>query len=130
MPTSSQFLPMRCCHRPEYNMLLVEYKSLCSIHIPTNEATIPWKGWSNHETDQGLFDANFICDDIHSEWLSNIVLIKKDLGMWKMCLEYTYLYRACPKDSYPFPNKDKLVMGQFSMHPFTVGAPLSGLIHY
>lgn len=123
MTTSSQFLPTIYRHRPEYNMLLVEYQSLCSIHIPTNEAAIPWKGWSNHEIDQGLLDANFISDDIHSEWPSNIVLIKKDLGMWKMCLEYTYLYRACPKESYPFPNKDKLVLANFRCTPLVLVRP-------
>jgi hypothetical protein len=33
----------------------------------------------------------------------------KSNGKWRMCVDYTDLHGACPKDTYPLPNKDKLV---------------------
>ncbi|GAU47361.1 hypothetical protein TSUD_403640 [Trifolium subterraneum] len=33
----------------------------------------------------------------------------KSNGKWRMCVDYTDLNRACPKDAYPLPNIDKLV---------------------
>jgi hypothetical protein len=42
-------------------------------------------------------------------WLSNVVLVKKSNGKWRMCVDYIDLNRACPKDAYPLPNIDKLV---------------------
>ncbi|GKV18281.1 hypothetical protein SLEP1_g28686 [Rubroshorea leprosula] len=37
------------------------------------------------------------------------VLVKKANGKWRMCIDYTNLNQACPKDCYPMPNIDKLV---------------------
>jgi acyl-CoA-binding protein len=37
------------------------------------------------------------------------VLVKKANNKWRVCVNYTNLNRACPKDSYPLPNIDKLV---------------------
>ena len=41
--------------------------------------------------------------------MSNVVLVKKPNGTWRMCINFTDLNRACPKDSYPLPKIDKLV---------------------
>lgn len=38
-------------------------------------------------------------------------MVKKATGKWRMCVDYTDLNKACPKDAYPFPNIDKLVDG-------------------
>ncbi|GKV39077.1 hypothetical protein SLEP1_g46896 [Rubroshorea leprosula] len=37
------------------------------------------------------------------------VLVKKANGKWRMCIDYTNLNNACPKDCYPMPSIDKLV---------------------
>jgi len=37
------------------------------------------------------------------------VLVKKPNGTWRMCIDFTDLNRACPKDSYLLPKIDKLV---------------------
>ncbi|XP_015580961.1 uncharacterized protein LOC107262061 [Ricinus communis] len=34
---------------------------------------------------------------------------KEANGIWQMCVDFTDLNRACPKDSYPLPNNDQLV---------------------
>jgi len=36
-------------------------------------------------------------------------MVKKTNGKWRICTNYTDLNRACPKDSYPLPNIDRLV---------------------
>ncbi|XP_027166062.1 uncharacterized protein LOC113766031 [Coffea eugenioides] len=42
-------------------------------------------------------------------WLSNPVMVKKDVGGWRMCVDFTDLNKACPKDCYPLPRIDALV---------------------
>jgi len=37
------------------------------------------------------------------------VLVKKVSGRWRMCVNFTDLNKACPKDSYPLPDIDSLV---------------------
>jgi len=38
-----------------------------------------------------------------------VVLVKKASGKWRMCVDFTDLNKACPKDSYPLPSIDALV---------------------
>ena len=38
-----------------------------------------------------------------------MVLVKKSNGKWRMCVDFTDLNKACPKDSYPLPSIDALV---------------------
>ena len=45
----------------------------------------------------------------YPEWLANIVLVKKANGKWRMCVDFTDLNKACPKDSFPLPRIDQLV---------------------
>lgn len=34
-------------------------------------------------------------------WLSNVVLVPKSFGKWRMCVDFRDLNKACPKDCYP-----------------------------
>ena len=36
-------------------------------------------------------------------------MVKKTNGKWRMCVNFTDLNKACPKDSYPLPHIDQLV---------------------
>jgi len=56
-----------------------------------------------------LLSAGFIEEAQYTTWLSNVVLVKKANGKWRMCVEYTDLNKACPRDAYPLPNIDQLV---------------------
>ncbi|KAL0400436.1 UNVERIFIED_CONTAM: Pro-Pol polyprotein [Sesamum latifolium] len=44
-----------------------------------------------------------------SEWLSNMVLVPKPGGKWRMCIDFRDLNKACPKDYYLLPRNDQLV---------------------
>ncbi|GKV40302.1 hypothetical protein SLEP1_g47964 [Rubroshorea leprosula] len=56
-----------------------------------------------------LLQAGFVRRVDYCEWVANPVLVKKANGKWRMCIDYTNLNDACPKDCYPMPNIDKLV---------------------
>ena len=56
-----------------------------------------------------LLEAGFIREVYYSDWLANVVMVKKSNGKWRMCIDFTDLNRACPKDSYPLPWIDTLV---------------------
>ncbi|XP_057543932.1 uncharacterized protein LOC130823331 [Amaranthus tricolor] len=56
-----------------------------------------------------LLRAGFIKECQYSEWLSNVVLVKKPNSKWRMCVDFTDLNKACPKDDYPLPKIDRLV---------------------
>ena len=58
-----------------------------------------------------LLSVGFIEEAHFTTWLSNIVLVKKANGKWWMCVDYTHLNKACPRDAYPLPNIDRLVDG-------------------
>lgn len=42
-------------------------------------------------------------------WLSNVVLVPKHNGKWRMSVDFTDLNKATPKGLHPMPNIDKLV---------------------
>ena len=60
------------------------------------------------ETNQ-LLDVRFIREVTHLEWVANVVLVKKANGKYRICVDYTDLNKACPKDNYPLPIIDQLV---------------------
>jgi len=41
--------------------------------------------------------------------LANVVMVKKASKKWRMCIDFTDLNKACPKDSYPLSRVDVLV---------------------
>jgi hypothetical protein len=56
-----------------------------------------------------LLEAEFIMEVFHPTWLSNPVLVKKNNGKWRMCVDYTSLNKACPKVPFPLPRIDQIV---------------------
>jgi hypothetical protein len=42
-------------------------------------------------------------------WLANPVIVPKANGKLQMCIDYTSLNKACPKDPYPLPRIDQIV---------------------
>ena len=45
----------------------------------------------------------------YPEWLANVVLVKKGNRKWRLCIDFTDVNRACPKDSFPLPRINLIV---------------------
>ncbi|KAL0418959.1 UNVERIFIED_CONTAM: Transposon Ty3-G Gag-Pol polyprotein [Sesamum radiatum] len=58
---------------------------------------------------KGLLSARHIKEIQFPELLSNIVLVPKPGGKWRLCIDFRDLNKACPKDFYPLPRIDQLV---------------------
>jgi hypothetical protein len=56
-----------------------------------------------------LLQTGFIEEVHHPEWLANPVIIPKANGKLRMCIDYTNLNKACPKDPYPLSRIDQIV---------------------
>jgi hypothetical protein len=56
-----------------------------------------------------LLHAGFIKEVHHPVWLANPVIVPKANGKLRMCIDYTSLNKACPKDPYPLPRIDQIV---------------------
>lgn len=56
-----------------------------------------------------MLEAGFIKPIQFLTWLSNAVLVKKINVKWIMCVDYSNLNKACPKDFYPLLNIDQLI---------------------
>jgi hypothetical protein len=55
-----------------------------------------------------LLEANFIKPITYPTWLANVVMVQKKSGKWLMCIDFTSLNKACPKDNFPLPRIDKI----------------------
>ena len=56
-----------------------------------------------------LKQAEAIKEDFYFEWLANTVVVKKNSGKWRVCVDFSDLNKACPKDPFPMPKIDQLV---------------------
>ena len=62
----------------------------------------------NEEVER-LLAAGSIAKVRYPEWLANPIIVKKKNGKWRICVDYSDLNKACPKDIYPLPHIDRLV---------------------
>ena len=69
----------------------------------------PEKDNATKDEVQKLIIAKFIREVYYSDWLANVVMVKKANGKWRMCVNFTDLNKACPKDNYLLLRIDKLV---------------------
>ena len=53
-----------------------------------------------------LKHAGAIKEIFYPEWLTNTVVVKKESGKWRVCMDFTDLNKACPKDHFPMPRID------------------------
>ena len=58
---------------------------------------------------QKLTTAKFIQEVYYLDWLANVVMVKKANGKWRICMDFTNLNKAYPKDGYPLPRINQLV---------------------
>ena len=69
----------------------------------------PERNAAINEEVQKLIDNGFVREVHYPDWLANVVIVKKKNGKWRVCIDFTDLNKACPKDSFPLPHIDMLV---------------------
>ncbi|KAI5329272.1 hypothetical protein L3X38_028669 [Prunus dulcis] len=95
--------PQIICHRLHVNPAIKPVAQKRRNFAPERVAII------EAEIDK-LLAAGFIQEISYAEWLAKVVLVaKKDKGLWRVCVDYTNLNKACPKDNFPLPRIDQLV---------------------
>ena len=56
-----------------------------------------------------LIKAGFIKEVRYQDWLANIVIVKEKNGKWGVCINFSDLNKAYPKDNFLLPHIDHLV---------------------
>jgi len=69
----------------------------------------PEKNQATQEEVKKLQKAAFINEVKYPDWLANVVMVKKKNNKWRMCIDFTDLNKACPKDHFPLSRIDQLV---------------------
>ena len=69
----------------------------------------PDKQKINRDEVDKLLEAGFIREVEYPDWLANVVVVPKKEGKWRVCIDYTNLNNACPKDSFSLPRIDQIV---------------------
>lgn len=71
--------------------------------------TAPEKAKAIEKEVEKLLDVGSIWEVQFPKWLSNPVVVSKSNGKWRVCIDFTDLNKAYPKDSFPLPKIDQLV---------------------
>ncbi|XP_022853913.1 uncharacterized protein LOC111375341 [Olea europaea var. sylvestris] len=58
---------------------------------------------------QKLLNNSFLRVAKYPKWVANPVFVKKHNGDWRVCIDFTNLNKACPKDSFSLSRIDQMV---------------------
>lgn len=108
-----------------YEAPRVDPEFICD-HLRVNPLITPkkqphWRPSKEHaeavrEEVAKLKQVGAIKEVFYPEWLANTVVVKKKNGKWRVCVDFTDLNKACPKDPFPMPKINQLVDATVS-HP-------------
>src|SRR4051812_3144259 len=56
-----------------------------------------------------LLAVGFIMEVFYPEWLANPVHVLNKNGTWRLCIDYTDLNKAFPKDPFALPHIDQII---------------------
>ena len=101
-----------------YKALEVDPDFICH-HLNVNTSVIPKKQAprrSSKEYSDTIRDeviklklVRAIKEVFYPEWLANTIVVKKKSGKWRVCIDFTNLNKAYPKDPFSTPWIDQLV---------------------
>ena len=94
--------PEFICHHLNVNPLVTPKKQL--PHRPSKE-----HAEAIREEVAKLKQAGAIKEIFYLELLANTVVVKKKSRKWRVCVDFTDLNKACPKNPFPMPKIDQLV---------------------
>jgi hypothetical protein len=72
---------------------------------------------------QRLLDVSFIREVVYTQWLANVIMVRKKNGKWRMCTDFTNLNKCCLKDDFPLVRVDKIIDS-------AVGCEMMSLVDY
>ena len=88
-------------------------------HLNVNPAVLPRKQPPRHSSKEHydaakeevnkLKQAGAIKKVFYPDWSANTVVVKKKNGKWRVCVDFTDLNKACPKNPFPMSRIDQLV---------------------
>ncbi len=58
---------------------------------------------------QKLFNFNFICPRLISQWVSPLVIVAKRNKKWRVCIDYRELNKSTLKYHFPLPFIDEVL---------------------
>ena len=58
---------------------------------------------------KNMYDAGIIVSLRYSEWVSNLVSVRKKTSEIRLCIDFRNLNRDCLKDNYPLPKMDHIL---------------------
>ena len=73
-----------------------------------------------------LLDDKIIFKIRHSEWVSNLVLVRKNSGEIRLCVDFRNLNRASDKDNYSVPPMEQILQMVSSSELFSLLDGFSG----
>jgi hypothetical protein len=68
--------------------------------------TAPQHAEAVQEEVERLLKIGAVREVLYPQWLSNTVVVKKKNEKWRVCVDFTDLNKACPKDPFPLPKID------------------------
>ena len=70
-----------------------------------------------------LLEVGFIRPIDYSEWMANVVSMKKPTSEIRVCTDFRYLNKSCSKDDFPLPNIDMIIesLASYAMLSFMDG---------
>jgi len=78
------------------------------LYPPIRQIRRKFSATINEEVDKLLANGSSR-ESKYPQWVTNVVMVKKKNRKWRMCVDFTDLNKACPKDSFPLPHIDQLI---------------------
>lgn len=94
---------------PKVSCHLLQVDPSCPPHRQKRRALNTERYEALKEEVERLISNGFVREANYLKWISNPVLVKKHNGKWRVCIDFSNLNQACPKDSFPLPRIDQLV---------------------
>ena len=87
------------------------------LNVLPSSRPVRQKIWQFHSDRQKIIQnevdkllvVGFIREVEYLDWLANVVVVPQNEGKWRVCIDYTNLNNACPKDSFPLSRIDQIV---------------------
>ena len=71
----------------------------------------PERAGAVNEEVEKLLRVGSIMEVRYPDWLANPLVVKNKNEKWRVCVDFTNLNKACPKDNFPLPHLVEVTAG-------------------